>query len=227
MAEITRYSLTGIYGGTFDPIHYGHLRIAEELADIVELNHLFFLPAGRPRLRNPPFVAGEHRVAMLQEAIRGNTRFSVDDREVRRPGETYSVESLREIRQEYEASESVALCFITGTDAFIKLPYWHRWRELFELCHLIIVNRPGSVPIRYPSDLPDELRGVCQDRWTTMADELKNSPVGLIFTAPTTLLDISSTSIRNIIASGKSARYLLPESVLNYIDKYGFYAGGK
>lgn len=227
MAETTRYSLTGIYGGTFDPIHYGHLRIAEELVDILELNHLSFLPAGQPRLRLPPFVTGKHRVAMLQEAIRGNTRFSVDDREVRRPGDTYSVESLREIRQEYETNESVALCFVIGADAFIKLPYWYRWRELFELCHLIIVNRPGSDPIRYPSDLPEELRNICQDRWVTMADELKNSPLGLIFTASTILLDISSTKIRNIIASGKSARYLLPEPVLNYIDEHGFYAGGK
>lgn len=227
MAEITRYSLTGIYGGTFDPIHYGHLRIAEEVADTLELNHLFFLPAGQPRLRVPPWVTGKHRIAMLQEAIRGNPRFSVDDRETRRPGETYSVESLREIRQTYPANESVALCFITGADAFIKLPYWYHWRELFELCHLVIVNRPGSTPVNHLSDLPDELRDVCQDRWANRADELKNSPAGLIFTASTTLLDISSTTIRNIIASGKSARYLLPESVLNYIDKHDFYAGGK
>ena len=227
MTQITRYSLIGIYGGTFDPIHYGHLRIAEELVNILELNHIFFLPAGQPRLRNSPFVAGKHRIAMLQEAIRENSRFSVDDREIKRPGETYSIESLQEIWQEYETRKSIALCFIIGSDAFIKLPYWHRWRELFKYCHLIVVNRPGSVPIRYSSDLPDELRDICQNRWMATADELKNSPAGLIFTAPTTLLDISSTTIRNIISSGKSARYLLPESVLNYIDKHGFYVGGK
>lgn len=227
MAETARYSLAGIYGGTFDPVHYGHLRVAEELADILQLCHLSFLPAGQPRLRNTPFVSGEHRVAMLREAIHNNPRFLVDDREIRRSGETYSVESLQEIQQEYKGKGFVALCFITGADAFLKLSHWYCWRDLFELCHLIIVNRPGSVQISNPSSLPDELRGACQDRWTTAAEELKNTPCGLIFTASTTLLDISSTTIRNIIASGMSARYLLPEPVLNYINEYGFYAGGK
>ncbi|MCC6917145.1 nicotinate-nucleotide adenylyltransferase [Nitrosomonas sp.] len=225
MAETVQYSLTGIYGGTFDPVHYGHLRVAEELTDILPLDHLSFLPAGRPRLRNAPFVSGEHRVALLREAVYNNPRFLVDDREIRRPGETYSVESLQEIRQEYK--ESVVLCFITGADAFLRLPHWHRWRELFGLCHFIIVNRPGSVQINNPSSLPDELQDICQSRWVTAAAELKNSPFGLIFTAPTTLLDISSTRIRNIIASGMSARYLLPESVLNHINEHGFYTGGK
>ncbi|MBE7527745.1 nicotinate-nucleotide adenylyltransferase [Nitrosomonas sp.] len=227
MAEATRYALTGIYGGTFDPIHYGHLRIAEELSDILQLNHLFFLPAGQPRLRNAPLATGEHRLAMLREAICGNDRFSVDDREIRRPGETYSVETLQEIRLEYSTKKLAALCFIIGADAFIKLPCWHHWRDLFELCHLVIVNRPGSVSINDSSALPDELRHACQSRWTGMADELKNWPFGRIFTAPTSLLDISSTKIRNIVTSGKSARYLLPESVLNHIDRHHLYAGEK
>ena len=95
MTEETAYSLVGIYAGTFDPVHYGHLRVAEELVEILQLNHLFFLPAGHPRLRNAPSVTGASRVAMLQEAIRGNALFSVDDREIRRPGETRSVESIR------------------------------------------------------------------------------------------------------------------------------------
>lgn len=227
MTGTARYSLTGIYGGTFDPIHYGHLRVAEELADILQLSHLSFLPAGQPRLREAPVVTGEHRVAMLRKAIYGNLRFLVDDREIRRSGETYSVESLKEIQQEYKKKGSTALCFVTGADAFLKLPRWYRWHELFELCHLVIVNRPGSVQINNSSNLPDELRNACRDRWTTTVEELKNHSSGLIFTAPTTLLDISSTRIRNIIASGMSAHYLLPETVLNYINEYGFYAGGK
>ncbi len=227
MAETARYSLTGIYGGTFDPIHYGHLRVAEELTEILQLSHLSFLPAGQPRLRNTPFVSGEHRVAMLREAIHNNPRFLVDDREIRRSGETYSVESLQEIQQEYKEKGFVALCFITGADAFLKLSHWYCWPDLFELCHLIVVNRPGAVQISNPSSLSGELRDACRDRWTTTTEELKNTPCGLIFTAPTTLLDISSTTIRNIIASGMSARYLLPEPVLNYINEYGFYAGGK
>ncbi|ABI59853.1 MULTISPECIES: nicotinate-nucleotide adenylyltransferase [Nitrosomonas] len=231
MAEVTAYSLIGIYGGTFDPVHYGHLRIAEELTGILRLSHLFFLPAGQPRLRDTPIVPGAHRVAMLHEAIRGNAMFSVDDREIKRSGETYSVESLQEIRQEYQAKykagKHIALCFIIGADAFIRLPHWHRWRELFELCHLIIVNRPGSALLNNLSDLPDELKAACQTHQAVTVEELKNLPCGHIFTTPTTLLDISSTKIRSLIASGKSARYLLPEAVLDYIDKHNFYAGEK
>lgn len=231
MADTKTYALIGIYGGTFDPVHYGHLRIAEELTEILRPDHLLFLPAGHPRLRDTPVATGACRVTMLHTAIRGNSMFSVDDRETRRSGETYSVESLQEIRQKYqtkhEGNKRVALCFIIGADAFIKLPRWYRWRELFELCHFVIANRPGSVPIANTSSLPDELKDACRDRWITTADELKNAPFGLIFTAPTTLLDISSTRIRNIIASGKSARYLLPEPVLNYIDRHDLYAGGK
>lgn len=231
MAEVTAYSLIGIYGGTFDPVHYGHLRIAEELTGILRLSHLFFLPAGQPRLRDTPIVPGAHRVAMLHEAIRGNAMFSVDDREIKRSGETYSVESLQEIRQEYQAKykagKRIALCFIIGADAFIRLPHWHRWCELFELCHLIIVNRPGSALLNNLSDLPDELKAACQTHQAVTVEELKNLPCGHIFTTPTTLLDISSTKIRSLIASGKSARYLLPEAVLDYIDKHNFYAGEK
>ncbi len=228
MTEVTAYSLIGIYGGTFDPVHYGHLRIAEELVEILQLSHLFFLPAGHPRLRSSPMVTGAHRVAMLQEAIRGNAMFSVDDREIKRPGETYSVESLLEISQEkHKLNEHIALCFIIGADAFIKLPYWYHWQQLFELCHLVIVNRPGAIPINHLSDLPAELKAICQARKTTSAIELKNSPYGRIFIASTTLLDISSTKIRNLIAAGKSARYLLPESVIDYIYQHNFYAGEK
>ncbi|BBL34168.1 putative nicotinate-nucleotide [Nitrosomonas stercoris] len=220
------YSLVGIYGGTFDPVHYGHLRIAEELSDILQLDHLFFLPAGSPRLRNAPFVSSAHRTAMLQAAIHHNALFSVDDREIKRLGPTYSVETLREIRQEYQTHHStdkpVALCFIIGSDAFIKLPLWYHWHELFELCHLIITNRPGTA-LNTLSDLPDELKAIYKHRVVTTATALKNSANGYIFIPSTTLLDISSTKIRHLIASGHSARYLLPEAVLHYIDQHHFY----
>jgi nicotinate-nucleotide adenylyltransferase len=225
---ITTYSLIGIYGGTFDPVHYGHLRIAEELIDILQLNHLFFLPAGNPRLRDAPLVAGIHRTAMLHAAIHGNTMFSIDDREIKRPGQTYSVESLREIKQEYQIKypigQQVALCFIIGSDAFIKLPHWYHWRELFKLCHLVIANRPGTNTISTSLDLSDELKAACKNREVATAKELKNSTSGHIFISPTTLLNISSTKIRNLITSKQSARYLLPEAVLNYINQHNFYA---
>ncbi len=227
MTEAVKFSLVGIYGGTFDPVHYGHLRVAEELTEILQLEHLYFLPAGNPRLRDSPVAIGQHRVSMLCEAIRNNAKFLLDEREMRRSGETYSVESLREIRQEYAKNGEIAFCFILGSDAFVKLSGWYRWRELFELCHFVVVNRPGYALITDPSCLPSELRNICQDRWVSQADALESSSAGLIFVAPTTLLDISSTRIRTLIASGKSTRYLLPDRVLDYIEMNGFYAGGK
>ncbi len=227
MSEAAELSRIGIYGGTFDPIHYGHLRVAEELTGILQLDLLYFLPAGQPRLRNAPVAPGNDRIVMLREAIRGNAGFLLDDREIRRPGETYSVESLYEMQREYGKNKPIAFCFIMGVDTFLKLPDWHRWRELFELCHLIVVGRPGYAPITDQSSLSPELEEICRDRWTVRAEELKNVSSGLIFTAPTTLLDISSTKIRTLIASGQSARYLLPDNVLTYINMHNFYAGGK
>lgn len=227
MIEANGFSLIGIYGGTFDPVHYGHLRVAEELVEVLQLDHLRFLPAHHPRLRNAPVVASHHRVAMLRQAIHGNVRFSMDERELKRPGETYSVESLRELRQAYGEHETLALCFILGADAFVKLPGWYCWRELFELCHLVVVNRPGHALLSDPSCLPLALRNICQERWAAHADALKKMSSGLVYVAPTTLLNISSTKIRTLMASGKSARYLLPERVLDYINMHNFYAGGK
>ena len=225
MTESEDFSLTGIYGGTFDPIHYGHLRIGEELTGTLQLNRLYFLPAGHPRLRNIPVVTGEHRLAMLREAIHGNAGFLLDDREIKRSGETYSVESLREIRQECGKNERI--CFIMGVDAFVKLPDWYRWRELFELCHLVVVGRPGYALITDQSCLSSELSEVLRNRRADRVDDLKNTPSGLIFITSTTLLDISSTKIRALITSGGSARYLLPDSVLNYISAHGLYTGEK
>jgi nicotinate-nucleotide adenylyltransferase len=227
MIEVARFSLIGIYGGTFDPVHFGHLRVAEELVEILQLDRLHFMPASQPRLRNSPVAISRHRVAMLNQAIHDNARFSLDDREIYRPGETYSVESLREIRQENAGNKEITFCFIVGSDAFIKLQEWYCWQELFELCHLVIVNRPGHALITDPYCLPLELRKLCCERWVTHTSELKNLSSGLVFVAPTTLLDISSTKIRTLIASGKSARYLLPGGVLDYIKMHNFYAGGK
>lgn len=216
------FVLAGIYGGTFDPIHYGHLRIAEELVEILQLNELRFLPAGRPRLRGMPVASQHHRVAMLQKAIRDNQKFLLDDRETKRSGESYSVVSLRELTNEF-LEKNTAFCFIMGIDAFLKLPNWYHWRELFELCHLIIVNRPGYAALANQNCLPSELKDACLDRWTEDINALRSARSGLVFIAETTLLDISATAIRACIVSGKSARYLLPDNVLNYIDTHHVY----
>ncbi|MCO6428518.1 nicotinate-nucleotide adenylyltransferase [Nitrosomonas communis] len=216
------FPLIGIYGGTFDPIHFGHLRVAEELVEILRLDEVRFLPAGCPRLRNKPVASQHHRMAMLQEAIHDNGRFRLDDREIRRSGESYSVESLRELRDEF-IGKKTAFCFIIGIDAFMKLSSWYLWRELFELTHFVIVNRPGHASVVNQAILPPELKNECLGRWTHDVEMLRSTQSGHIFTAMTTLLDISATTIRACIAAKKSARYLLPDTVLNYIGIHHVY----
>jgi nicotinate-nucleotide adenylyltransferase len=214
--------LIGIFGGTFDPVHYGHLRVAEEIAEMTGLREMRFIPAARPRLRRAPMASLQHRVAMVRLAIQGNARFILDEREVQRGGISYSVESLRELKQ--ELGNGVILCFITGADAFMKLAEWHSWRELFGLCHFIIAARPGHTLATYRDALPRELKEECASRWVLSGDSLKQAPNGSIFMAPTTLLDISATVIRVRAAAGKSIRYLTPDATLDYIAANNLYS---
>lgn len=217
--------LVGVFGGTFDPVHYGHLRIAEEIAELVRLREMRFIPAGIPRLRRGPEASLKHRVEMVRLAIEGNSRFVLDRREVIRGGVSYSVDTLRELRQ--EMGDDAVLCFVTGADAFLRLADWHRWRELFELCHFIIAARPGhplSTNDRGLSRaLSQELEEECKDRWTSSAESFRCAPSGLVFIAQTTLLDISATAIRARLAMGKSIRYLVPEDTRDYIAANDLY----
>jgi nicotinate-nucleotide adenylyltransferase len=209
------FRLTGVFGGTFDPIHYGHLRVAEEIAEMLSLQEMRFLPAGRPRLREAPVAPSRDREAMVRIAIGSNPGFILDEREARSPGVSYSVETLRELK--WELGGDSVLCFIVGADAFTRLAQWHKWREIFGLCHLIIVRRPGHAANMNRDNLSPELRETCADRWVASPDDLKTVRSGLIFLAPTTLLDISATAIRTRISSGKSVRYLLPDATRDYI----------
>lgn len=216
-------SLIGIFGGTFDPIHYGHLRVAEEVVEKVGLHEMRFIPAGMPRLRSAPDALPKQRAAMVRAAIQNNPRFILDEREVRRPGPSRSVESLRELGQ--EMGENAILCCIMGADVFMRLSEWHSWRELFQLCHIIIAARPGHVLVTDHDVLPQELREECAQRWISSASSLEYSSSGLIFIAPTTLLDISATAIRTRISAKSSVRYLLPDAVLDYIETNHLYSG--
>jgi nicotinate-nucleotide adenylyltransferase len=214
--------LTGIFGGTFDPIHYGHMRVAEEIAEMTRLEEMRIVPAAAPRLRFPPIASIQDRVAMVRLAIEDNPRFILDEREAKRRGASYSIDSLRELKR--ELGESVILCFVLGADAFMKLPEWHSWRELFGLCHFIIAARPGHALITDPDVLPLALKEECAQRWVSDAGALEHVSCGLIFIAPTTLLDISATRIRACVAAGKSIRYLLPDATLDYIAANHLYS---
>ncbi|MDR4514971.1 nicotinate-nucleotide adenylyltransferase [Nitrosomonas sp.] len=215
--------LIGIYGGTFDPIHYGHLRVAEELADTIRFDQFFFVPAGEPRLRDSPGAAKYHRAQMVSLSIKNNTRFFLDEREINRPGVSTTVASLKEYHAEYDGR--AILCFVMGADTFLKIHYWHCWQELFQLCHLIIVERPGSIQVVNRSDLPQKIQIECASRWTSDPCDLIRQYSGMIYIAQTTLLDISATQIRNLIAAGRSIRYLLPDITVDYIKTHDLYSG--
>ena len=223
MAAIDKFHLIGIYVGTFDPIHYGHLRIAEELLDMINLKRIIFVPSGAPRLRAAPIAARNHRSNMVHLAIRDNSMFSLDEREVNRPGVSTTIESLREYQ--CELGDSAALCFILGMDAFVKINQWHNWHELFSLCHMIIVSRPGYTSPNDYQILPVDIKKEFISRHVLNANDLGLQTSGFIYTAQTSLLEISASHIRSLINAGKSIRYLLPENVSDYIKSNCLYTG--
>ncbi|PSJ18501.1 nicotinate-nucleotide adenylyltransferase [Nitrosomonas supralitoralis] len=223
MEIIDKFPLIGIYGGTFDPIHYGHLRIAEELLDIAGLRRIFFVPSGAPRLRVAPAASRGHRSAMVRLAIQDNTKFSLDEREVNRPGVSTTIQSLREFR--CELGDNATLCFILGIDAFVKINQWTEWQELFALCHIILVDRPGYVSINEHKALSKVVRKEFLSRSVAYSGDLGSQPNGFIYTAQTSLLEISASHIRSLIKNGKSIRYLLPENVVDYIKSNRLYTG--
>jgi nicotinate-nucleotide adenylyltransferase len=209
----------GIFGGTFDPIHFGHLRLAEEMAAQFKLEQIRFIPAGKPWQRSVPRASAEQRLAMVQAAVTGNAKFVVDAREVKRDKASYTVDTLTELRTEFGKTMPMALAL--GMDAFLNLHTWHRWRDLLSLTHIVIATRPGST--LEIEKLSDDLRVEYQKRHSTNGTLLQASPAGHIFSLAMTPLDISATRLRASLASGRSARYLIPDSVVHYIDQHNLY----
>jgi nicotinate-nucleotide adenylyltransferase len=205
----------GIFGGTFDPIHFGHLRTAFELLQALRLNEMRFMPAGTPPHREETVASAAERLAMVQAATQGQPGFVVDDREIRRAGLSYSVDTMRTLRADF-AHDS--LCLIVGMDAFLGLPKWHQWRELLDLAHLVVAHRPGW---RAPSMGP--LGELLVDRGTGRIGDLHESPAGRIYIHAVTQLEISSTEVRKLIAAGRDPRYLMPDAVRAIIDETGCY----
>jgi len=207
----------GIFGGTFDPIHYGHLRMAEELADSLALDIVRFIPAGQPPHRASPRTEAKHRLEMTRLAIAGNPRFLLDEREVREPRASFTFDTLTSLRQELGADQPLWL--LMGTDAFLGLPTWKEWRQLFSLAHIAVAHRPGY-KLTQSDMLPDPLRRELEQR---RCDTPPAAPSGSIFLKPVTALDISATAIRQHLSSGTSARYLLPDPVLDHIQQHHLY----
>lgn len=206
----------GLFGGTFDPIHYGHLRTAFELWQSLHLTEVRFLPTGSPPHRGELFASADLRVAMVREAIKDEPAFVLDDREVRRSGISYSVDTLTELRAEFPDR---SLCLLLGMDAFLSLPNWHRWRELFDLANIVVAHRPGwKAPTMGP------LGEIMVDRGTGSIRDLHEHKAGKIYVHAGTQLEISSTELRQLLASGRDPRYLVPDPVRAIIRETGCYA---
>ena len=211
----------GIFGGTFDPIHNGHLRLAQEIAESARLSEVRFIPGGTPPHRAAPQVTSSQRLEMTRLAVAGNPLFTVDDREVRRNGPGYMVDTLSELRQ--ELGDARSLCLMLGADAFLELATWSRWQTLFVLAHIIVAHRPGFPPESWPQRMPQPLLREYQARLmrTPMAAHL--SAAGGISTIAIAALDISASMIRESLARDVSPRYLLPDAVLEYIQDQHLY----
>ena len=205
----------GIFGGTFDPIHFGHLRTAFELLQALRLDEMRFMPAGTPPHREGTVASAAVRLAMVQAATQGQPGFVVEDREIRREGLSYSVDTMRTLRADFPDH---SLCLIVGMDAFLGLPKWHQWRELLDLAHLVVAHRPGW---RAPSMGP--LGELLVDRGTGRIGDLHESHAGCIYIHAVTQLEISSTEVRKLIAAGRDPRYLMPDAVRAIIDETGCY----
>ncbi len=208
----------GVMGGTFDPIHYGHLRLAEEMAEFLNLERVLFIPAGRPPHRSAPRTAAAHRLEMVRRAVAGNPRFLPDDREVKAARPSYTVETLTGLRN--ELGPAPRLWLLLGADAFFGLPDWHAWRQLFDLANVAVAARPG-VDGLHPEALPQALKAEVADRRTAAAATA--GPAGSVLLHQTTALDISASAIRARLAGGGSVRYLLPDAVLGYIHEHQLY----
>jgi len=204
----------GFLGGTFDPIHAGHLRLAIECREQLHLDSLHLLPAPSPNLRATPGANPAQRLAMLELAVAG-TGLEVDAREIDRAGVTYTVDTLQTLREEYPSD---ALCFILGQDAFNGLTRWHRWEALSGLAHLVVATRPGY---RRPTDEP--LAGLVRKAETADPERLTAEAAGCVFFASIPLLPISATDLRTRIREGRSIAALTPRAVVEYIRDHALY----
>lgn len=209
----------GLFGGTFDPVHFGHLRLAEEAIDLLDLAGVRWIPAGQPAHREAPQVTAAQRLEMVRQATAGNPRFFVDAAEVEAETPSYTVPTLERLRRELGPTQPLVL--LVGADAFAGLPTWHRWRDLFALAHVAVSHRPGF-PIE-PASLSHELATEFSDRGGVDRRILRDAPAGGIVTFAMTQLAISATQIRKNLAAGRSVRYLLPDPVVDYINQYQLY----
>lgn len=204
----------GILGGTFDPIHLGHIQLAMTAYKLCQLQEVRFIPCYQSPLKNLPITRGKDRLAMLELAIKNNPNFIVDDRELQKEGFSYTVDTLKAIRAEIGTTP---LCLIMSQDAFAKFNLWHKWQEIMDLTHLIVANRPNSKSIQ------GEVETLLKKRQVTSADALQVTAGGNIFLLEMLPNYISATTIRELIEKGEDASHLVSASVWQFIIEHNLY----
>jgi nicotinate-nucleotide adenylyltransferase len=205
----------GVFGGTFDPIHYGHLRSAFEILQALRFDEVRFIPCGDPPHRGNTIADAGLRFRMVSAAIAGQDGFVSDDRELRREGLSYSIDTLSSLREEFPDR---SLGLIVGMDAFLGLPKWHRWDEILNVTHIIVAHRPGwKAPDRGP------LGSLIAEHGTHQVDDLHQATCGRIHIHAVTQLEIASTEIRELVAAGRDPRFLMPDAVRDVIKETGIY----
>lgn len=205
-----------VMGGAFDPVHYGHLRSAFELLDVLRVPTIQFLPTGQPVHRPGLFAPNGLRLAMLRAAIHDQPRFAIDERELHRQGPSYTVDTLEQLRAEHPGR---SLCFVVGLDAFLSMPTWHRAERVLDLAHVVVVNRPG---FELPSAGP--LKGWLDAHQTQRVADLHAAAQGRIYVHDVTPLAISATAIRDLLKQGQDPQFLLPPAVREIILQHQCYS---
>ncbi len=217
-ASATPDAPLGLMGGTFDPVHYAHLRLALDAAEALQLPQVRWIPSGAPGHRGAPSASAADRRAMLELALADEPRFSLDAAELESDAPTFTIHTLRRLRSELGTTRPLVM--IVGMDSFISLTAWREWQALFDLAHFAVAARPGYTLA--PGALPAALGQEYRARHAPPA-AIAARPHGCIVHFPSTLLDISASDIRVRIARGASPRYLIPETVLRYIESKALY----
>jgi nicotinate-nucleotide adenylyltransferase len=210
--------MIAVLGGSFDPIHIGHLRIAIEVRDQLQADEVRLIPCGQPPHRDPFIASADQRLQMLELTIENEPALLVDDREIRQSRMSYTVDTLTDLRQEIGQQ---SLCLIIGADAYQQLDSWHQWTQLFNLAHLVVVQRPG-----YTITSSVEVADYTAKRCTNNVQQLKQQSAGFVYFLKTPPLEISSTRIKALLAEHKSIRYLVPDSVFRWLQLHRIYQSG-
>ncbi|MEZ5529499.1 MAG: nicotinate-nucleotide adenylyltransferase [Porticoccaceae bacterium] len=216
MATPAEKSGIGLFGGTFDPVHIGHLRTALELKAALNLAEMRLVPSAHPPHRAQPQTSAAHRLAMLEKGINGEPGLTVDDRELHRAGPSYTIDTLAEIRA--EIGPDTPLCLCIGMDSLVTMNQWHRWGEITDYAHELVAARPCWHLPREGEDLH-----IVRSHRAHGAEEPCQSAAGRLLIAEMTLLPISATGIRQALDRGESIRYLVPDGVIEYINKHKLY----